>query len=35
MTDACEAAGVNLIIKTNIPEGEECYEAAMDLVDRG
>ena len=35
MTDACEAAGVDLIIKTNIPEGEECYEAAMDLVDRG
>ena len=35
MTDACEAAGVDLIIKTNIPEGEECYEAAMDLVDHG
>ena len=23
------------IIKTNIPEGQECYEAAMDLVDAG
>ena len=23
------------IIKTNIPEGEECYEAAADLVDQG
>ena len=23
------------IIKTNVPEGQECYEAAMDLVDAG
>ena len=23
------------IIKTNVPEGEECYEAAADLVDQG
>ena len=23
------------ILKTNIPEGQECYEAAMDLVDAG
>ena len=23
------------ILKTNVPEGQECYEAAMDLVDKG
>ena len=33
--EACEAAGVEYILKTNIPEGQECYETAMDLVDQG
>ena len=23
------------ILKTNVPEGQECYEAAMDMVDAG
>lgn len=35
---ACEALGVkeeNKIFKTNIPEGQECFEAAEDLVDQG
>ncbi len=32
---ACEANGVTYLIKTNVPEGTECYEAAADLVDQG
>ena len=35
---ACEALGIsekNKIYKTNIPEGQECLEAANDLVDSG
>ena len=32
---ACENIGVEYIIKTNVPEGEECYETACDLVDAG
>ena len=32
--EACEAAGVEYILKTNVPEGNECYEAAADLVDQ-
>ena len=32
---ACEELGVDYMTKTNIPEGQECYEAAMDLVDNG
>ena len=32
---ACEATGVEYLFKTNIPEGNECYEAAADLVDQG
>ena len=31
--EACEAAGVEYVLKTNIPEGEECYEAACELAD--
>ncbi len=31
----CEEMGVEYIQKTNIPEGNECFEAACDLVDRG
>ena len=33
--EACEAAGIEPILKTNIPEGQECYEAACDLADSG
>ena len=36
--EACEKLGIsedNYIIKTNIPEGQECYDAAAELVDEG
>ncbi len=33
--EACEKMGIEYIIKTNIPEGQECYEAAGELVDAG
>ena len=33
--NACEAAGAEAILKTNIPEGQECYDAAAELVDEG
>ena len=36
--EACENLGIsedNYIIKTNIPEGQECYDAAAELVDAG
>ena len=33
--EAAEALGVDYVLKTNIPEGNECYEAAADLVDQG
>ena len=32
---ACENLGVECIIKTNIPESNECKEAALDLADQG
>ncbi len=32
---ACEATGADYVIMTNIPEGQECYDAAADLVDQG
>ncbi|MDO4189636.1 MAG: BMP family ABC transporter substrate-binding protein, partial [Lachnospiraceae bacterium] len=32
---ACEELGVEYITKTNIPEGQECYEAACELADAG
>lgn len=32
---ACEKMGVEAVIKTNIPEGQECYDAAAELVDAG
>ena len=32
---ACEAQGVEYIQKTGIPETNECYEAACDLIDHG
>ena len=33
--EACEALGVEYIIKVNIPESEACYDAAAELVDMG
>ena len=33
--EACEAMGIEPVIKTNIPEGQECYEAACELADMG
>jgi basic membrane protein A len=33
--EACEKLGVEMVSKTNIPEGQECYDAAEDLVDQG
>ncbi|MCQ2452639.1 MAG: BMP family ABC transporter substrate-binding protein [Oscillospiraceae bacterium] len=33
--EACDSLGVEYILKTNIPEGQECYEAACDLADSG
>lgn len=32
---ACDELGVEAVIKTNIPEGQECYDAAAELVDTG
>lgn len=32
---ACEATGVQYLIKSGIPEGNACYDAAMELVDEG
>lgn len=33
--EACESLGVEYMLKTNIPEGQECYEAACELADQG
>jgi len=33
--EACDELGVECIIKTNIPEGQECYDAACELADEG
>ena len=33
--EACESLGVQLVLRTNIPEGQECYNAAAELVDDG
>ena len=33
--EACETAGVEYVLKTNIPEGQECYDAACELADAG
>ena len=33
---ACEALGItDYVLKTNVPEGQECYDAAADLADDG
>ena len=33
--EACEKMGIEYVLKTNIPEGQECYEAACELADAG
>ena len=33
--EASEEMGIDYLIKTNVPEGQECYEAAAELVDAG
>ena len=33
--EACENLGVTPIFKTNVPEGQECQDAALDLADAG
>jgi basic membrane protein A len=33
--ESCEKVGVEAVIKKNVPEGQECYDEAMDLVDQG
>ena len=33
--EACDKLGVECVLKTNIPEGQECYEAACELADSG
>lgn len=33
--EACKKAGIEPIIKTGIPEGQECYDAAAELADAG
>ena len=33
--EACDKLGVEYVLKTNIPEGQECYEAACELADSG
>ncbi len=33
--EACEKLGVAYVMKTNIPEGQECYDAAAELADDG
>lgn len=33
--EACEKAGVEYVLKTNVDESDACKEAALDLVDQG
>ena len=33
--EACDGLGVAYVLRTNIPEGQECYNAAAELVDDG
>ena len=33
--EACEKMGIEAVMKTGIPEGQECYEAACELADAG
>lgn len=31
----CEEVGADYLIRTNVPEGQECYDAACEMVDAG
>ena len=33
--ESCDKMGVEAVIKKNVPEGQECYDAAGELVDEG
>ena len=33
--EACASLGVAYVLRTNIPEGQECYNAAAELIDDG
>lgn len=33
--EACDKLGIEYVLKTNIPEGQECYDAACELADSG
>ncbi len=33
--EACEKLGVEYVLRTNVAEGQECYDAAADLADEG
>ena len=33
--EACEKLGIEYMTKTNIPDGQECYDAACELADAG
>ena len=33
--EVCEELGVEAVFKTNIPEGDECYDAAKELAESG
>ncbi len=33
--EACESLGCQYVLRTNIPEGQECYNAAAELIDDG
>ena len=33
--EACDKLGIESVMRTNIPEGQECYDAACELVDAG
>ena len=33
--EACASLGVECVLRTNIPEGQECYNAAAELIDDG
>ena len=33
--EACEKLGVEYVMETNIPEGQECYDTAAELADEG
>ena len=33
--EACDSLGVQYVLRTNVPEGQECYNAAAELVDDG